>query len=66
MTYGDISPALTTYAQAQMMKQMIAQQQSAKPAIDPIEAAQDADLIFELVKRGYAVGRLNEKNQLDV
>lgn len=33
---------------------------------DPIESATDDVLILELIKRGYAVGRLNDDNRLEV
>jgi hypothetical protein len=29
-----------------------------QPPIDPIEAAADDELIFELIKRGYAVAKM--------
>lgn len=67
-TYGDISPAMAAWTTAQMVTNQWASSQTIPVPFnkDPIEQADDATLILELVKRGYAVGRLNENNQLDV
>lgn len=63
-TYGDVGTAVTAYS-AMMSAQKAAMRATYKPPPDPIEVAQDVDLILELIKRGYAVGRLNDKNQLE-